>query len=395
VATAPETERSFVAPAGSLWCREPFRLFFPLAVVLGWFGIGHWVLYVVGAVGSYSCLFHGLVQVQAFLMAFAIGFLFTAIPRRTGAPPPTVAELTAAVAALCLIIVAAAWERWVLVQLGYASLFVLLLQFAIRRFLGRDATRRPPAPFVLIPIGALHGLLGAASIAAATLPDGPPPLLAFGRLLVEQGVFLCWVVGIGGLVLPLMSGEMPPADLGSSPGERRKALAYALAGVLMFASFVIEQQGGVRAGPLLRAGIVGLGLALGGGAWRPPGKPGLHRRQVWIAVWLMPVGLAFAGLAPDYRVPALHVLFIGGFSLMAFSVATHVSFSHLDLPALAGGSPAAVVVLGGCIILSMLGRVTADWSDTYFEHLGAAAVTWMVGSAVWLAFLAPKLLRRG
>lgn len=374
--------------------REPFRLFFPLAVVLGWIGIGHWLLYATGAVASYSCLFHGLVQVQAFLMAFALGFLLTAIPRRTGSPPPSIGELAVGVVALCTVVIAALYEWWAASELAYAALFVLLLQFAIRRFLGRSAARRPPAAFVLIPIGMLHGLVGAACIAASTLRDASPALLAFGRLLVEQGVFLCWVVGIGGLVLPLMSGDTPPADLGSSPRERRKALAYAAAGVAMFASFVVEQRGGVTAGPLLRAAVVTLGLALGGGAWRPPGNPGLHRRLVWLAVWLMPVGLVWAGVSPDYRIPALHVLFIGGFALIAFGVATHVALSHLDLHALAAGSPPAVAVLGASIVIAMLGRVVADWSHTYFEHLGAAAAVWLVGTAVWLAFLGPKLLRR-
>jgi len=44
------------------------------------------------------------------------------------------------------------------------------------------------------------------------------------------------------------------------------------------------------------------------------------------------------------------------------------------------------------IILAMLGRVAADWSATYFEHLGAAAAAWLIGSAAWLLYLAPRLV---
>lgn len=370
-------------------------MFFPFGVVLGWIGIGHWLLYVAGVTSSYSCLFHGLVQVQAFLMAFALGFLFTAIPRRTGSTPPSGLELGVAVGALCVVVAAAEAECWALAELAYAALFALLLQFAIRRFLDGSAARRPPAAFVLIPMGMLHGLVGAGLIAVSFRPDASPTLLAFGRLLVEQGVFLCFAIGIGGLVLPLMSGAPPPADLGSSSRESWKAVAYVLAGLVIFMSFVVEQRGGVCLGPLLRAAVIALGLGVAGGAWRPPGKPGLHRWFVWVAAWLMPAGLVFAALAPDYRVPALHVLFIGGFGLMAFGVATHVALTHLNLEWLALGRPLPVAVLGGSIILAMLGRIVADWSATYFEHLGAAAAVWIVGSAVWLAFIGPKLLRRG
>ncbi len=374
--------------------REPFRIFFPLAVLLGWVGIGHWLLYAIGTTASYSCLFHGIVQTQAFMMAFAVGFLLTAVPRRTQGAPPAALELMAAAAALVVTTGAAAAERWLLAELAYAALFLLLLQFAMRRFIARAAGRRPPAAFVLIPLGVLHGLAGAALIATSTAPAAPVWMMGLGRLFVEQGVFLCFVVGVGSLVLPLMSGMPPPPDVDASPRERWKALAYAAAGVTICASLIAEQLGWLRAAPVLRAAVVALALGVGGGAWRPPGKPGLHRRLVWLSVWLMPIGLGASGLWPDYRVPALHILFIGGFSLLAFGVATHVTLSHLDLERLALGRPPAVAVLGGALLTAMLARVAADFSDTYFDHLGWAAGLWLGGTGVWLAFLGPKLLRR-
>jgi hypothetical protein len=278
-------------------------------------------------------------------------------------------------------------------EIGYVTLLVLLLQFAVRRFLGRASGRRPPAAFVLVPFAFLHGLGGAGLILAWSALGAPGWMVGLGKLLVEQGVFLCLVVGIGGLVLPLMAGAPPPPDLGSSRRERIKAAAYGLAGAMILASLVIEHAGWLRLGPLLRAAVVAVGLALGGGAWRRPGRPGLHRRLVWLAVWLTPLGLALSGIWPDYRVPALHVLFIGGFSLLAFGVATHVALSHLNLEREREGSPVAITVMGAGIILAMLGRVVADWSASYFPHLGAAAAAWLAGSAVWLVFLGRRLLR--
>ena len=376
------------------WRSEPFRIFFPLGVLLGWIGIGHWVLYATGLTTSFSCFFHGLVQLQAFLMAFAIGFLLTAVPRRTQTLPPSWLEIVALGALLIATTIAAMQEQWVLAEVAYGLLFVLLLQFALRRFLRSGAGRRPPAAFVLIPIGFLHGVGGAALIAASTMPRAAPWTFAFGRLLVEQGVFLCFAVGIGGLVLPLMGGTPPPADLGSSPKERWRALAYGFAGLLIFTSLLLEQRGWTQGGPLLRAAVVVIGFTLGGRAWRVPGKPGLHRRLVWLAVWCMPIGLFISGLWPDYRVAALHILFIGGFALMAFGVATHVALSHVvELEPLALGSHPAVAVLGVTFLLALLARLAADVSNNYFDHLGWAAAMWLVGSGVWLAFFGPKFLR--
>lgn len=389
-----ETDQSFRDPSGPLWRAEPFRVFFPLGVALAWVGVSHWILYRGGLRATYSCELHGFIQMQAFMMAFAVGFLFTAVPRRTRSAPPSALEMLLAIGALIATAAGAESERWWIAQASYVAVFLILLQFALRRFLGRAAGRRPPAAFVLVPIAIAQGLFGAACIAGVSVTVLPPAANAFGKLLVEQGVFLCLVLGIGSLVLPLMGGTPPPPDLGSSPIETRRAAAYALAGAAIFASFVLEQVGWPRLAPLLRAGVVAAGLAAGTGAWRRPGKPGFHRQLVWLSVWLMPLGLVLSALWPDYRIPALHVLFIGGFSLMAFGVATHVSLAHLGLEHLAAGRPPAVVALAVAVLLALLARLAADVSDTYFDHLAWAAATWLLGSAVWLAFLAPHLLRR-
>ena len=393
-ARAAETEDSFRDPeAGGRWRREPFRIFFPLGVVLAWAGIGHWLFYAIGLTASYSCQLHGLVQVEAFLMAFAVGFLFTALPRRTQGPPPSSLEMMGAAIALTLTAALLVAGRWVVAQAAYASLFALLLQFALRRLARRSAGRRPPAAFVLIPIGALHGLLGAALIASAPALHIRPWTLRLGPLFIQQGVFLCFTAGAGGLILPLMSGAPLPADLGSSPRESAKALGYAAVGFAFLATFVLEAAGWSRGAPLLRGFVDALGIGMTG-AWRPPGRPGLHRRLACASVWMMPIGLAASGLFPDYRVAALHILFIGGFGLLAFAVATHVSLGHLGLERLASGRPPAVVALGICFGLALAARVAADASHTYFDHLGWAAACWILGSAVWLGFLGPRLLRR-
>jgi len=380
-------------PRIARWLDEPFRIFFPLAVLFGWIGVGHWLTYAIGVTATYSCKFHGLVQMQAFMMAFAIGFLLTAVPRRTQTQPISKFEMSALAGALAITTIAAIADRWIISEIAYAAIFLMLGQFAVRRFVGRAAGRRPPAAFVLVPIAALQGFAGAALIATADFQNAPGWTSTLGRLMVEQGVFLCLAVGIGGLVLPLMAGAPPPADLGSSPRETRKALMYSSAGILIFVSLLMESLGFERRGPSLRAIVVALGLILGGGIGKKPGKTGVHRKLVWMSTWLMPIGLIVSGLWPDYRVPALHILFIGGFSLMAFGVATHVSLGHLNLEELALGRPPAVIALGATFILALLIRVAADASDTYLAHLGWAAAIWIVGSGIWLIFFGPKLMR--
>ncbi len=374
--------------------REPFRLFFPLGAALGWIGIGHWVAYGVGWTSTYSCLAHGLVQIQGFLLAFALGFLLTALPRRTESAPASSAAIAAAMLALVGTTVAAFLERWWIAEGGTIAVIVGVVVFAVRRFVAAGAGRRPPAAFVLLPMGLLCAVVGAALIMWASVPGGPATAMVGGRLLVEQGLFLCLVMGAGALVMPLMAGLPPPPDFGSSPAVARSALGFAVAGLLVVASVVAEVAGSDRVAPVVRGVVVAATLVLGAGIARPLDRPGWNRRLARLACWLVPAGVILSGVVPDYRVPALHVTFIGGFGLLAFTVATHVSAAHLDLPALRDGRSPVVAILAVGILLAMSGRVTADATDTYFEHLVAAAVAWIVGTAVWAACLAPAWLRR-
>src|SRR5262249_29564844 len=81
---------------------EPFRVLFPLGVLVTWVAVGHWLAYGTGLIATYSCLLHGVIQMQAFVGAFAAGFLLTALPRRTGSPPAS----RTLVAAVCVAVIA-------------------------------------------------------------------------------------------------------------------------------------------------------------------------------------------------------------------------------------------------------------------------------------------------
>lgn len=394
-ASVMETEQSFQAPPGPLWRTEPFRVLFPLGAMLGWLGVGQWLLYAMGVTGSYSCLRHGLLQTQAFLMAFAAGFLLTALPRRTASRPASSLEMGIAIGCLLVTTAALVDDRWVLAQFGYLGLFVLLLAFALTRFLRSTSGRRPPAAFVLVPLAAAQGIAGASLLIAYFEGLLGPWAAHLGRLFVEQGVFVSLAIGIGSLIVPLMAGTAPPADLGSSPREAKRALYYFAAGALIIVSLVLEASGAERFGPLLRGLVAAAAIALGVRAAQPLGKPGLHRILVRIALWLVPLGLLLSAIVPDYRVPALHVTFIGGFGLMAFAVATHVILGHLDLTRASESWPAAVIALGLGMALAMAARLAADMSETYFAHLGWAAGVWIVGSLVWLGYIGPKLVGWG
>ena len=86
-----------------VWRREPYRLLFPLGVVLAWTGVLHWLLLATGVIAEYRSIFHAFAQIEGFMTCFAVGFLFTLIPRRTSTAEPAAWQMAVAMVAPVVI----------------------------------------------------------------------------------------------------------------------------------------------------------------------------------------------------------------------------------------------------------------------------------------------------
>jgi uncharacterized protein involved in response to NO len=381
------------------WRREPYAVFFPLGILLSWAGVGRWLSFALA--GNYEdyvaiYIFHGMAQIQGFLLCFAIGFLFTMIPRRSGTAPPNVPEMTLGLVAPVLTVAAAWAERWALSQVGWLVACVLLLVFVARRFASANARRRPPTSFVWIPAALLIGLVG--SLMTATRGALGPEWMwmhDLGQQLVLQGVFLSLVLGVGGLALPLMTRGQAPPDAEPSG---RDALAFAghLAGALLLvASFVIQTQWSLRAGCALRAAVLAAGLALGPELWRLPSIPGWNRRLVWISAWMLPTGFAIAAVWPASYQAGIHVSFVGGLATLTLAVSTHVILGHGDRTDLINGRPWQTGAIAVCMAAAVLSRA-AMVLDVANRHawMATAAFFFLSATAFWLILLVPVLSKR-
>jgi len=357
-----------------LWRREPYRVLFPLGVLLAWAGVLHWLLFAVGVTDEYRSIFHSMAQVQGFLACFAVGFLFTMIPRRTGTSAPSWWQMAIAIAAPIATTVCAWFERWAVAQIFWLILLALVITFALRRFRPGDI----PDSFVWVFAALASGMAGAvlAGCGAATEAMW---LHDVGRGLVLQGTMSGLVIGVGGFLLPAITrGEAP-----SRPSRRRKLL-HAIGIVLFVASFFVEGEE-LRLGFALRAGVVALALVVAARLWRTPSLPGLHRRLVWIAAWMLPLGYAFVAVLPGYRRIGLHVVFIGCFALMVFAVSVHVVLSHGGAAELLGRSPRALKILAALLFAALAFRMMVDIDPVRTRlWLGAAAATFLLATLVWL-----------
>jgi len=381
--------------AAPRWRREPYVVFFPLGIVLSWTGVGHWLAYGFGWTLHYRAIFHSMAQVEGFLLCFAVGFLFTMIPRRTGSAPPSAWEMVVCLIAPVTTVIAAWQEWWMLSQVGWLVVCSVLVAFVLRRFLSVSSMRRPPNSFVWIPMAFLMGLAGALLTGGyAVLGEDYRWLHEVGRGLLLQGVFISLILGVGGLALPMMTRGVAPADTTATTRDRLARLGHLLAGAVLAASFFVQAQVSVAMAMGLRAAVIVVVLIAGPQLWKPPLREGWNRRAVWLSGWLLPAGFVVAALFPAQFQAGLHISFIGGFALLTLAVSTHVVLGHSGYDSLLKGRPWQVAAIAGFTVAAMAARVMMEFDYLHRLHwMACAAAFFLVATGVWAAFLVPKVIR--
>jgi uncharacterized protein involved in response to NO len=388
--SVPLPKLSIAAPG---WRTDPYRIFFPLGVLLAWSGVLHWFLLAVGLIGEYRSIFHAFAQIEGFMTCFAVGFLFTLIPRRTATAPPAAWQMVVALACPVLIVIGAWYELYALSQLPWLVLMAVLIQFAISRFRAPGAGLRVPNSFVWVVLALLMGVGGSvlAGLGAA-MGEEMFWLHDAGRAIILQGMFTGLVLGVGGMLLPVITRAVPPLAAASS---RTAKLWHLVAGIAFIATFFVEALVSVRLGFALRAAIVLAVLLLSAEIWRRPTVPGLHRRFIWTAAWMLPLGYACVALFPEYPKAGLHVVFIGCFGLLALCISTHVVLSHGGHEKILFTQPWPVALMGALLFAALLLRVLVNVDAAHvYRWLGGAAAAFLSATVVWAAFLVTSVRRR-
>ncbi len=179
---------------------DPYRIFFPLGIVLGAMGVSIWPLYYFGITDGYSGRAHAFVQTDGFLYSFIAGFLLTAIPRFTGTEPPSRRVQCVLAAIVAGSAIAFEFQQFAVGQTGFVIAHAFLITLAARRF--RRRRLDPPDTFVLAGLGLMCGALGALINAGIALNFIRPLWDPLGKRALTEGMVLDFQ--------PLHSCELPP-----------------------------------------------------------------------------------------------------------------------------------------------------------------------------------------
>jgi uncharacterized protein involved in response to NO len=112
-----------------------------------------------------------------------------------------------------------------------------------------------------------------------------------------------------------------------------------------------------------------------------------------ISTWMIPLGLWIGFLWPSFRIAALHIVFIGGFSLMIFSFGMLIVLSHSAKAALLNSRLIPMRVIGAFVLLALVFRFFAEVvSSKYMLMIHMSSGLWVVAAIIWGSTTMPKII---
>lgn len=368
------------------YCNAPYLVFFPLGAALAVAGVVPWLAFAVGG-GAWRPVAHAVTEVQGALMSFAVGFLMTFVPRRTGTELPNRAELAVA---LTLVLPAPVLSQLGLdraAQLAWMLLAVFIGAFVLRRIPRAVKQGVAVSELLWLPASFALALSGAAMLAAAG-PGRPLWLPLVGAALLWQGLFAGLVAGIGGMLLPMLLHREPHRGLKSPRSWRLHAIAF----LVFAASFALEAAVSMQLGYLLRGGVLLAVMVPTARLWRPPAVKGLHRWSAWLAAWLTPLGLLAVAASPAHRIALLHLTFLSGFMLLTLSVANHVIIAHGGRDPLLFAKPLRLGAMLALTAVATVARLLISIDPARLvTWIAVSAIAFLLAMVAWAAWVLPRL----
>ena len=361
----------------------PYQIYFPLGILNAILAVGVWFTQNLGWFDTPTILIHSRLIVGGFLWSFIVGFLMTAVPRMTGA---TSANSLEYIFSGCLLLSQTA-SSWLLDGRYFFAnqmlLVLFMMTYAARRIL--KSTKPVPVFFSHVALGMILALSGSYFHFQGN---------AFmGTHLYHLGAVLLLVLGIGTRFFSFLSGLPSEFESGETKPMRIAFHASGVAmGILLFLA-----GGGVTLAYLGLALLSVFYLLRIWKAQRSSQRPSALKFGVRIVAASIPVSFFMTWMQPLYYVTWLHVIFIGCFGLITFSVATRVTLAHGSYPTDLEMSSKTLWWVVGLLALGSAFRVLYGFSEGLWRisYLHLAATLWIAAVICWCSSFLIKIFKPG
>jgi uncharacterized protein involved in response to NO len=375
------------------WFSEPFRLFFPVGLFFGVVAVLQWPIWIQWSEIRYPLESHRFLMLQVYLGLFAMGFIGTAGPRLLGTAGMRAYEtipalLLVVLSGVCYLLDHILWGNLLFACAWFGWGLLLATRWRMRRDL-------PPPGVPLVFLTWLAGwgapLLWALIDTKVLSIEWSP----FWRVLQNQVYPAGMILGVGAFLLPRFWGidslhDFP--EMRNSDGSWRKEFSHACVTsvLILLGCGLIAGDAGVPWNMLIALACTEYLLRkvrfLSG--WRQITPLG------WMARWSLLLMCAalwlVAGVEPQWEVAILHLLFMGGVSMLLIAVGSRVIWGHSGQRRRLQGSHLLVstvmIALTTALIIRLLADIMLEWRIIL---IATSALVWVCTQLVWAAVVMP------
>tara|TARA_Y100000782_G_scaffold4962_1_gene6038 strand:- start:284295 stop:285467 length:1173 start_codon:yes stop_codon:yes gene_type:complete len=378
-------------------CKDPFKLFFPIAIISMLYSCCLWLGYVFFEVGGFPLSQHANLFIGGFLYFSIIGFLLTAVPRFTGTDFLSKQELSVFIFITLCVLIFYFLGNLTFFWASIASGWVMFLCFAVPRFLFRK--QNPPYTFVFVGCGVIFGLLGSFINFLSEFEMGIfGALRPWGKLLFYDAMVTSFILGVGGRLIPGILGFVEIVS-----GQRKvyeKTLPFLsvipidiIVSLIVFvASLIIEGAGALMVAFFLRATVI---TYFSIKYWRLHEKvksEKWHGKMLKLSCFMLLVGSWTLCFSVEQAIHIKHLIYIGSYCLMTLMVASRVIVAHSDESLDIEFKKWPYLLVGLFVVLAALTRASAHLiKGSYVQHLGYAALVLIIGALVWAGVYMKKM----
>lgn len=355
--------------------KEPFRLFFPLAIIQLIIGVAIWIPQFFSP-EYYPTQLHRSLVINGYLYSMILGFLLTALPQFTKSSETTKIEFSLAF----ILALAPSYAGFMANAQTLSIISLLQASFLIFYVLKRFVTMKtnPPYSFIFMPVALL--LWCVADLRHLFLDD-PASLLLF-----YEAATMAFIIAIGTRLVPGLLGHQEIVDYQRGIYETQTSFLKMIPKgfLLMTIVYGLSAFSFERDLSFLRVGVL-TSIALS--YWRIfslPTEKTSYAWSVWLCIWGILITSYLKLFFPEYGIHISHGYFLMAIVLLSLLVGTRVVRAHYIKDSQLEKSR-LLYVLVGLLFLAAATRVTAPLlARGYENHLAYSSIVLISSSFLWI-----------
>lgn len=374
---------------------EPFRVLFPMGMLIAILSVSLWPLHSWGWVTVYPSLMHARTLMLGFVGGAVIGFFCTAYPRLIGvkglsAPQFIIVMLLWLGSQIAYFANAIAWGDGI--SLALWTLIPVSAALNLRR-----RTDCPPPGFILVAAGLLSLWCALAlRVIAWNMGEAWSGAYVTSRVLMYEAFPTLLILGVAPFFFPKIMGGPAPHSFPESrtlPVGWVRPARWAIAAVLVSLLGYLLKASHEFWGSLIAAIAVIAYAVKEIPLWVR--EPECHGAMAWgltLGMISLLLGSMAPLLSPALRLGLYHLLAVGGVSLILFIVSIRVTCGHGGVVHQTAGWHLWIVAIGMLLPVAAVLRISADlWTQLREANLFFAAVALIFSVGIWLVKMGPLL----